>query len=208
MACDVSLCINSVCGSCLSYQVTGAAKVLEAPVTKKNMQLCAHCLALTVPAATVGSFDPASHFRSRMCAALRRDSIHGQYARPRDYYAALFAPDIPLDDESFTAAGCTVALTQGFLLRPCHLQLPLWLATSLLPVPFLRECFDILHGWLDLDHASPEGLGDTGTHARCGRRLTLATGFVMVPRMLGVGVASRWQQDLSWCRPCLGLFLG
>ena len=157
----------------------------EAQALLIAMQLCAHCLALTVPAATVGSFDPAPHFRSRMVEALQRDSIHGQYARPRDYYAALFAPDTPLDDESYTAAGCTVALTQGFLLRPCHLQLPLWLATSLRPVPFLRTCFDILHGWLDLDHASPEGLGDAGTHARFGRRLTLATGFVMVPPLLG-----------------------
>ena len=68
------------------------------------------------------------------------------YARPQDYYAALFAPDTPLDDESFTAAGCPVALTQGFILRPCHLQLPLWLAVTLRPVPFLRTFFDILHG--------------------------------------------------------------
>ena len=149
------------------------------------MQLCAHCLALTVPAATVCSFDPAPHFRSRMREALQMNSIQGQYARPRDYYAALFAPDSPLDDESYTAAGCTVALTQGFLLRPCHLQLPLWLATMLRPVPSLRACFDILHGWLNLDHASPEGLGDAGTHARFGRRLTLATGLVMVPPLLG-----------------------
>ena len=71
-----------------------------------------------------------------------------------------------------------------FLLRLCHLQLPLWLATPLRPVPFLRQCFDILHGWLDLDHASPEGLGDAGTHARFGRRLMLATGYVMVPPLL------------------------
>ena len=110
--------------------------------------------------------------------------IHGLYARPRTY-AALFAPDTPLDDECYTAVGCPVALTQGFLLRPCHLQLPLWLATSLRPVPFLRTCFDILHGWLDLDHASLEGLGDAGTHAQFGRRLTLATGLVVVPPLLG-----------------------
>ena len=107
--------------------------------------LCAHCLALTVPAATVCSFDPAPHFRSRMREALQRDSIHGLYLRPTDYYAALFAPDTPLDDESYTAAGCTVALTQGFLLRPCHLQLPLWLATPLRPVPSLRTCFARCH---------------------------------------------------------------
>ena len=157
----------------------------EAQALLVAMQLCAHCLALTVPAATVGSFDPAPHFRRMMREALERDSINGQYARPRDYYAVLFAPNTPLDDESYTAAGCSVALTQGFLLRPCHLQLPLWLATSPRPVPFLRTCFDILHGWLDLDHASPEGLGDAGTHARFGRRLTLATGFVMVPPLLG-----------------------
>ena len=81
------------------------------------------------------------------------------------YYAALFAPDTSLDDESYTAAGCTVRLTQGFFLRPCHLQLPLWLATMFRPVPPLRACFDFLHGWLDLDHASPEGLGDAGTYA-------------------------------------------
>ena len=149
------------------------------------MQLCAHCLALTVPAATVGSYDPAPHFRTRMSAALERDSIYCWYARPRDFYAALFALDISLDDEAFTAAGCSVVLTQGFLLRPCHLQLPLWLATPLRPVPFLRHCFDILHGWLDLDHASPEGLGDAGTHARFGRRLMLATGYVMVAPLLG-----------------------
>ena len=157
----------------------------EAQALLIAMQLCAHCLALTVPAATVGSFDPATHFRTRMSAALQRDSIHCWYARPRDFYAALFALDISLDDEAFTAAGCSVALTQGFLLRPCHLQLPLWLATPLRPVPFLRQCFDILHGWLDLDHASPEGLGDAGTHARFGRRLMLATGYVMVPPLLG-----------------------
>ena len=162
------------------------------------MQLCAHCLALTVPAATVGSFDPAPHFRTRMSAALRKDSIHGWYARPRDFYAALFAPDTSLDDESFTAAGCSVALTQGFLLRPCHLQLLLWLATSLRPVPFLRQCFDISHGWLDLDHASPEVLGDAGTHARFGRRLMLATGYVMVPPLLGaIFWANIWAVDAA-----------
>ena len=53
------------------------------------------------------------------------------------------------------------------------------------PVPPLRECYDILHGWLDLDHASPEGRGDAGTHAKFGRRLTCATGLV-VPPLLGV----------------------
>ena len=107
------------------------------------------------------------------------------YARPRDYYAALFAPDTPLDDESLTAAGCPVALTQGFILRPCHLQLPLWLATMLRPVPLLLTFFDILHGWLDLDHVSLEGLGDARTHAQFGRRLTIATGLVVVPPLLG-----------------------
>ena len=75
-------------------------------------------------------------------------------------------------------------MTQSFLLSPCHLQLPLWLATPLRPVPFLRTFFDVLHGWLDLDHASPEGLGDARTHAQFGRRLTLVTGLVVVPPLL------------------------
>ena len=158
----------------------------EAQTLLIAIQLCAYCLALTVPAATVCSFDPAPHFRSRIREDLQSNSIQGQYARPRDYHAALFAPDTLLDDESYTAAGCTVALRQGVLLHPCHLQLPLWFATMLQPVPSLRVCFDILHGWLNLDHASPDGLGDAGTHARFGRRLTLATGFVMVPHLLGV----------------------
>ena len=157
----------------------------EAQALLVAMELCAHCLALTVPSATVCSFDPAPHLRRRMRSALQVASIRGRYARPRDYYAALFAPDTFLDDESYTAAGCTVRLTQGFFLRPCHLQLPLWLATMFRPVPPLCECFDILHGWLDLDHASPEGLGDAGTHATFGRRLTCATGLV-VPPLLGV----------------------
>ena len=157
----------------------------EAQALLVAIQLCAHCLALTVPAATVCSLDPAPHLRRRMQEALQVTSIRGRYARPRDYYAALFAPDASLDDESYTAAGCTVRLTQGFFLRPCHLQLPLWLATMLRPVPPLRECYDILHGWLDLDHASPEGLGDAGAHAKFGRRLTCATGLV-VPPLLGV----------------------
>ena len=52
--------------------------------------------------------DPAPHFRTRMSAALRRDSIHGWYARPRDFYAALFALDTSLDDESFTAAMASI----------------------------------------------------------------------------------------------------
>ena len=68
--------------------------------------------------------------------------------------------------------GCTDAgISVVSLLSP----IPLWLAISLQPVPFLRTCFDILHGWLDLDHVSSEGIGDAGTHARFGRRLTLAT---------------------------------
>ena len=158
----------------------------EAQALLIAMQLCAHCLALTVAAATVGSFDPAPHFRSRMCAALRRDSIHGRYARPRDFYAALFALDTSLDDESFTAAGCTVALTHRFLLRPCHLQLPLWLATSLRPVPFLRQCSTSCMDGLTWIMQDPKGLE-------------------MQARMLGLGVASCWRQDMSWCRPCLGL---
>ena len=157
----------------------------EAQALLITMQLCAHCLA-PVQAATVGS----PHFRTRMSAA---------YARPRDFYwqsagripiqrqstkqrqhlralqrarhhlsnhlpevpydrDALFALDISLDDKSFTAAGCSVALTQGF---------------------------DILHGWLDLDHAILEGLEDAGTHARFGCCLVLATGYVMVPLLLG-----------------------
>ena len=73
------------------------------------------------------SLDSAPLFRSRMHEAFQRGSIYSLYARPRDYYAALFAPNTLLDDESCTAARCTVALTQGFLLRLCHLQLPLWL---------------------------------------------------------------------------------
>ena len=84
--------------------------------------------------------------RRRMREALGVGSIVGMYARPRDCYVALFAPDTSLDDESLTASGCPVAMTQGFLLRPCHLQLPLWLAKSLGPVPFsvpsLTSCTD------------------------------------------------------------------
>ena len=157
----------------------------EAQALLVAIQLCAHCLALAVPAATVCSFDSAPHLRRRMREALQVTSIRGRYARPRDYYAALFAPDTSLDDASYTAAGCTVRLTQGFFLRPCHLQLPLWLATMFQPVPPLRACYDILHGWLDLDHASFEGLEDANTHAKFGRRLTCATGLV-VPLLLGV----------------------
>ena len=138
----------------------------EAQALRIAMQLCAHCLALTVPASVACSLDPASDFRRRMREALGVGSIVGMYARPRDYYVALFAPNTALDDESLTASGCPVAMTQGFLLSPCHLQLPLWLATPLRPVPFLRTFFDVLHGWLDLDHASPEGLGDARAHAQ------------------------------------------
>ena len=157
----------------------------EAQALRIAMQLCAYCLAFTVPARVACSLDPVSDFRRRMREALGVGSIVGMYARPRDYYVALFAPDTSLDDESLTGSGCPVAMTQGFLLSPCHLQLPLWLATSLGPVPFLRALFDILRGWLDLDHASPEGLGDARTHAQFGRRLTLVTGLVLVPPLLG-----------------------
>ena len=90
----------------------------EAQALLVAIQLCAHCLALTVLAATVCSFDPAPHLRRRMREALQVTSIRGRYARPRDYYAALFAPDASLDDESYTAAGCTVRLTQGFFRSP------------------------------------------------------------------------------------------
>ena len=90
----------------------------EAQALGGAIQLCAHCLALTVPAATVCSLDPAPHLRRRMQEALQVTSIRGRYARPRDYYAALFAPDASLDDESYTAAGCTVRLTQGFFPSP------------------------------------------------------------------------------------------
>ena len=157
----------------------------EAQALLTAVQLCAHCLALADPAAVVCSLDPAPFFRSRMHEAFQRGSIRSLYARPTDYYAALFAPNTPLDDDSYTAAGCTVALTQGFLLRPCHLQLPLWLVALLRPVPVLRACFDVLHAWLDLDHATPDRLGDALTHAQFGRRLTLATGLVLVPPLVG-----------------------
>ena len=152
------------------------------------MQLCAHCLALTVLAATVGSYDPAPHFRTRMSAALQRDSIYCWYARPRDFYAALFALDISLDDEAFTAVGCSVALTQGFLLRPsnCRFGLPPRFGHFPSYVIASTSCMVGLT-WIML---APKGLG-------------------MQARMLGLDVASCWRRDMSWCRPCLGLiFLG
>ena len=57
----------------------------EAQALLIAIQHCAHCLALTVPAATVCSFDPAPHLRRRMRDALQVTSIRGRYARPRDY---------------------------------------------------------------------------------------------------------------------------
>ena len=65
------------------------------------MQLCAHCLALTVPVSVACSLDPASDFRRCMREVLGVSSIVGMYARPRDYYVALFASNT-LDDESLT----------------------------------------------------------------------------------------------------------
>ena len=48
------------------------------------LSIAIQCLALTVPAATVCSFDPAPHLRRRMREALQVTSIRGRYARPRD----------------------------------------------------------------------------------------------------------------------------
>ena len=96
------------------------------------------------------------------------------YARP--IYAALFALDIFLDDETLTAAGCSVALTQRFLLRLCHpncrFGLPLrfaWFSSYVIA----STCCTVGLTWIML---ASEGLGDAGTHARFGRRLMLATG--------------------------------
>ena len=62
----------------------------EAQALLLAMQLCAHGSCHPVCAA-----EPAPHFRRRMREVLQGGSLSGMYARPRDYYAALFAPDTP-----------------------------------------------------------------------------------------------------------------
>ena len=101
---------------------------------------------------------------------VRPSTLEVQFARPRGCYALLFGVGDDVDSAPLTVAGHPAALTRAFLLSPCHLQLPWWLASSLRPVSRLTN--DVLHGWLDADHAVSEELGKYEFHAAFGRRLT------------------------------------
>ena len=57
----------------------------------------------------------------------------------------------------WTVAGDAAAVTRAFLLRPCQLQLPWWLAVCFRSVSMLSTAFDMLHSWLDVDHARVMG---------------------------------------------------